>query len=243
MYKKFIYGMAILVVAMSFAFKKNQVLEIQFSHFVGDRLLQLDSTGHINALGQTFSISMFKYYIGNIRLTKTDGTTVIFPDYHLINEENEDSKIIRLLGVPDGKYQSIAFTIGVDSIHNCSGLQTGALDPTNAMFWAWNTGYIFLKLEGNAAASRSPGHFFEYHIGGFRAPNNAIRNIILPFEKTLKLKANSKPIVRIKADVLAIFKSPTVIDFSKMSVVTDFHNAGIIADNYTNMFSILRPNQ
>ena len=150
---------------------------------------------------------------------------------------------VRLLGVPDDKYQSISFTIGVDSIHNCSGLQTGALDPTNAMFWAWNTGYIFLKLEGTADASHSPGHFFEYHIGGFRAPNNSIRSITLPFEKTLKVKAKSKPIVRIKADVLEIFKSPTVIDFSKTSVVTDFHNAGIIADNYTNMFSVLQINQ
>ena len=60
MYRKSVYSMAILVVAMSFSFKERKVLEIQFSHFVGNRLLQLDSVGHVNALSQTFSISMFK---------------------------------------------------------------------------------------------------------------------------------------------------------------------------------------
>jgi hypothetical protein len=34
--------------------------------------------------------------------------------------------------------------------------------------------------------------------------------------------------------------TPTTIDLSKLSSVTDFHNATTIADNYSDMFSIMK---
>jgi hypothetical protein len=44
--------------------------------------------------------------------------------------------------------------------------------------------------------------------------------------------------LHIKADVGEILKTPTLVDFSQLSSVTDFHNAKTIADNYSDMFSI-----
>jgi hypothetical protein len=35
---------------------------------------------------------------------------------------------------------AIKFLLGVDSLKNVSGIQTGALDPAKGMFWTWNTG-------------------------------------------------------------------------------------------------------
>jgi hypothetical protein len=43
------------------------------------------------------------------------------------------------------------------------------------MFWTWNSGYIYFKMEGYSNASTEPNGKFEYHIGGFRSPNSAIR--------------------------------------------------------------------
>ena len=68
--------------------------------------------------------------------------------------------------------------------------QTDALDPVNAMFWAWNTGYIFLKLEGRSSFSKLPGNIFEYHIGGYKSPSNCIRTISLNFERPLQIENN-----------------------------------------------------
>jgi hypothetical protein len=106
------------------------------------------------------------------------------------------------------------------------------------MFWAWNTGYIFLKMEGKSKASHSPGNLLEFHIGGYKEPSNCIRRVTLQFDKPLWSAKGKQNNITIKADLSELFKTPTAIDFSKISSVTDFHNARAIADNYVDMFSI-----
>lgn len=233
--------MATLQVAMPFTgdHSGEGTLTVLFDHYVGDRVLQFDTVLYKNELGQSFTITKFKYYIGNIKLEKADGGKIPYSGYYLVNEEEPRSKMISLGHVPAGEYTGIEFTVGVDSIDNCSGAQSGALDPVNAMFWAWNTGYIFLKLEGKSPESKSPGHIFEFHIGGYKEPNNCIRTVSLSFGQSISIRPGTNKELHIKADVSEIFKTPTAIDFSKLSSVTDFHNATTIADNYMDMFSVV----
>jgi hypothetical protein len=75
--------------------------------------------------------------------------------------------------------------LGVDSIRNVSGIQTGALDPLKGMFWTWNSGYVMAKLEGSSESSNSAGNRFTYHIGGFRPGMNVLKTIdlIIPRRK------------------------------------------------------------
>ncbi|WP_316930094.1 MbnP family protein, partial [Hymenobacter sp. IS2118] len=47
------------------------------------------------------------------------------------------SQLLALKDIPVGDYQSVSFTVGVDSARNVAGAQTGALDPNNGMFWTW----------------------------------------------------------------------------------------------------------
>jgi hypothetical protein len=233
--------MATFLVAMFFTaltFGQGN-LTISFHHFVGERKLQLDTATYYNEFDQSFTVTKFKYYIGKIGLIKANGSIVKSGDYFLVNEEDSASKKIILKDLPTGEYSGINFIIGVDSIDNCSGPQSGALDPVNAMFWAWNTGYIFLKLEGKSSASKSPGNVFEYHIGGYRPPSNCIRQVSFNFSKPLKIDGAGKSVLDLKADILEILRTPSAIDFSKLSSVTDFHNTTMIADNYMDMFSVL----
>ena len=102
----------------------------------------------------------------------------------------------------------------------------------------WNTGYIFLKLEGRAPASRSSGHLLEYHIGGYREPHNCIRHIALRFKKSLPVVEGGTAHVHLNADVAAVLSGKERIDFAQLSSVTDFHNATTIADNYATMWSV-----
>jgi len=214
-------------------------LTIIFDHYVNDKILQFDTVAYNNELGQSFTVTKFKYYIGNIHLKKANGTETTYKDYYLVNEEEPSSKTINLNHIPTGSYTAIEFMIGVDSVDNCSGAQSGALDPINAMFWAWNTGYIFMKLEGKAPASTSPGNIFEFHIGGYKPPYSCIRKVLLYFDQPIPLSDTATKELHIKTDVAEILKTPVNIDFSKLSSVTDFHNATTIADNYMDMFSIL----
>lgn len=218
--------------------KKQPTLEIQFKHFVGNELLKLDSISYTNSLGQEFTITKFNYYISGIRLKRKDGNEYVSSSYFLIKEEDELSKRIQIDRIPPSEYTSIEFTIGVDSIKNCSGIQTGALDPIHGMFWTWNTGYIFLKLEGQSMASSMPNGILEYHIGGFKSPSNCIRTVSLPFtEPIIILKKETKQI-SITTDVMEILKSPVTIDFSVLPAVTTVENSQTLCNNYMDIFSI-----
>jgi hypothetical protein len=210
---------------------------VVFDHCVGDKKLEIDTTDYLNEFGQIFTITNFKYYIGKIRLSKSDGTYYNHDSYYLIREDETESKKIVLDNIPFALYTSISFIIGVDSLLNCSGAQSGALDPVNGMFWAWNTGYIFLKLEGRSPASTNPGHIFEYHIGGYKTPENSTRTISLAFEHPLVI-SDAQQSLKIITDVSEILKNPNSIDLSKTSAITDTHNAGIIADNYIDMCTL-----
>ena len=224
----------------SFKFSKPKnvpSLVIEFNHYVGHDRLILDSLMFKNEFSQSYSISKFRYYISNIKLKRKDGTEFISNEYYLIDVEDKEPKQIVI--DEQGDYSSISFTIGVDSLHNCSGLQLGALDPVKGMFWAWNTGYIFMKLEGKSPYSKSPSNIFEYHIGGYIQPNNCIRQVTLDLtEKSIQNIASDVDFLPIWVDVSEILKTPTSIDFTKLSSVTDFNNATMIADNYMDMFSV-----
>ncbi len=236
---KIIFGILfILFPCATNAQHSKGLLSIGFNHYVDSLLLKLDSTEYKNELGQTYKVGMFKYYICNIRLKKLDGKEFVSKEYFLINEDIEESKKIILNDIPEGTYSTLVFTIGVDSAHNCSGAQSGALDPTNAMFWAWNTGYIFMKLEGKAATSSAPGKIFEYHIGGYKDPNYNIRKIFFPLKENVLIEKNKTAEIKMRVNVSEILKDPTTIDFSKLPSVTDAQNGGIIADNYRDAFSV-----
>jgi len=240
MVKKIIYNILIiaaLVAAMSFSAPNNSTITIRFENYIGDKLLKFDSVFYKNKLGQSYNVSMFKYYVGNFHLTNSNGQEVVSNGYFLINQEDENSMLVTINKISPGEYNALSFTLGIDSVDNCSGAQTGALDPVNGMFWAWNSGYIFLKMEGISPLSKSTGKRLEFHIGGYKEPNNCIKIIKLELKHPIQPEENN--IVVIKADLGCLFSGSNPVDFSKLSSVTDFHNAKAIANNYSSMFSVI----
>ncbi len=217
----------------------TQNVNLRFQNKVGDMPLIIDSVNYKNELNQDFTISKFKFYISNVRFENTNGTTTAPSTSFLIDQEDSLSLSTNLISIPSGFYSSVEFILGVDSIHNVSGAQTGALDVVNAMFWTWNSGYIFMKLEGNSSFSNSPGHFFEYHIGGFKEPYNAIRKIKLTFDQPVEISKHKLIDILINVNVLEILQHPNSIDFSKNSSIVEPFQSKIVSDNYEDIFSII----
>lgn len=214
-------------------------IQISFENVVGDKILQLDSI-YTNNYEEPFSITQFKYYISNISLLDINGKkTSLGSNYFLIDHKQTESKTC-LLHIPQGEYKAISFTIGVDSVKNISGVQTGALDPANGMFWTWNTGYIMAKLEGTSPLSNVPMHRINYHIGGFKQPNNSIKTIELTLPSPIQIKSNATSTVNIEADILKWFNGKNEIKISDLPFCM---NPGVeadkIAENYANMFRIV----
>ncbi|MFM1898012.1 MAG: hypothetical protein RL577_252 [Bacteroidota bacterium] len=158
--------------------------------------------------GDSLTISTLTYYVSNLILTQMDGTQWKEENsYRLIDPQ---TNTFDLSGIPKGSYSSMTMTIGVDSLHNCSGLQEGALNPSKGMFWSWNTGYIFIRCEGQSPSSSKGA--FTYHLGGYLPPNNAIQTRTLNFGSSfLEISANSKPTLHLKSNVAKLWHGPVKV--------------------------------
>ena len=107
--KKNSLSIAFVIIALFFISAKHSdkcKLKIQIENFVGKDVLKLDSAVYKNALGQTFTVSKFKYYISNIHLKNKNGSEFIAQDFFLVNEEEIKSKQILLNDIPEGEYTS-----------------------------------------------------------------------------------------------------------------------------------------
>lgn len=195
--------------------------------------------------GDTFKVSKFNYYISNIKLLKSDLSGYVESNsYHMVKHSSPSSCIINLTGVPPGSYQSVSFMLGVDSARNVSGAQTGDLDPAVAsdMYWSWNSGYIFMKMEGTSPQSGETSKNLEYHIGGYGGVNKTQRPFKFDFGSTpITIAVNTAPTIEVNANVNALFVTPNPIDFkTRYTIVSPGPNAKLMADNYATMMSFVK---
>lgn len=209
-----------------------QGISLVFNNSVGVQPLTLNSTKYSNSKNQDFSISSLRYYISNISIADATGKIFYVDSSFLIDESKPESKRISLNNSQSGNYQSIEFIVGVDSLHNCSGAQSGSLDPLNGMFWTWNSGYIFFKLEGKSSYSNLPENLIEYHIGGYKTPNNNIRKI------NLQLDSKKTTEILLNADIEKLFSSNDEIDFTETPSITTTTKAHLIANQFSGMFTV-----
>ena len=224
-------------------------MKINFDNIVGSSDLTLNTGTYQNGSGESFSVTKLNYFVSNIRLRKEDGSEYVVPQdssYFLIQEDHPASQTITLNKVPAGNYTGLTFLIGVDSLRSAADLvkRTGILDPglNNGMYWDWNSGYIFLKLEGTSAVAPAAqnGAFF-YHIGGYGRENvkiNNLRTVTLPFKTDIaKVQADLTPTVHLTSDVLKLFNGPTTVSIAQHSSVMFDPYSTNVANNYAQMFS------
>jgi len=229
---------------------------LDFINVVGNQPLQLGTVAYTNASGELFTPTNFNYFVSNIRLIRTDGSAWVVPQdssYFLIRQTNPASQKIMLNNVPVGSYKAVSFVLGVDSLRSTADIskRTGALDPAvdhtgaNGMYWSWNSGYIFMKLEGTSpsvprdATGRSN---FRYHIGYFGGRDtktiNNLKTITVPFgTDATQVDPFRQPTVQIQADVLTIFDGITPISIKVYPEVMISPFSATVAKNYAGMFS------
>ena len=213
-------------------------LRFTFNHVVGNDPLALNTSWYKNENGDSFKVSIYKYYVTNIVLIKGDSSYNVPESYYLIDESNSGSKSFTLENIPSGAYDEVRFMIGVDEPRNTSGAQTGALDPIHGMFWDWKTGYIMAKLEGVSPQAPGTGAFF-YHTGGFKVPDGAQRSVRLKLPKKATVAPKYYPNIIFRSDVLEWFKTPNKVSIATLnSVMTQKADVKTIADNYADMFTV-----
>ena len=217
-------------------------LVLRFKAVVDTNPLEFGKT-YSNYFGEPFSVNTFKFYVHGIEMINTDSGKVFkisANNYYLVDFSDSNTTKLKL-NIQPYQYNRIGFVIGVDSARNVSGAQTGALDPAKGMFWTWNSGYIMAKLEGNSPNSTAANNTFEYHIGGFKEPDNIIKKLTLlfPFAQNIDLKPGKSSEITVTANINSWFYSPYDIKFSENPVcTTPGPLARQISENYSKMFIV-----
>ena len=133
----------------------NGKLILEFDNAYGGNDLILNTQGNTTSNNEVLKISLVKYIVSNVVLTKADGTTFTYPkskSYFIADEATAAGREFELTDVPAGDYVKVKFGIGVDEEQwklGASGQGDFLAQADKAdMMWSWAAGYKFLAFEG-----------------------------------------------------------------------------------------------
>lgn len=217
------YGTIALLWMVCTSFLDVRREELVFSGCFGTQKLVQDKKYFCTATGDSISVSMCRFYISDIVLLSGNDTAGRY-GYKLIDLFDTASASFRIPLQGAANITEIRFNLGIDSATNVAGVQGGDLDPTKGMYWAWQSGYINLKLEGRSALCYERNGEFQYHIGGYAAPHTTLRPVVLK-------SAGNGAVCRINVDVEQFFshtdlkKQPRIMSPSAAAVALSAYAA------------------
>lgn len=225
--KIFIGLLCCLFFQSAFAQEKKDSLVLRLNLKFKDETL-VQNKKYISESKDTLEIDVLRFYISNIKLQYSDATTFSEPNsYHLIDIENPNSFRIPIAKNSGEAISKVSFSIGIDSLASVSGAMSGDLDPTKGMYWAWQSGFINMKIEGKSSSCKTRKNAFQFHIGGYMKPNYAIRTIELkPINSNLE----------INVDFAELFKYIKLSENN--SIMIPGKKAMELADKAIEMFSV-----
>ena len=257
-FKNIIAAMAIAAVFVSCSNDDNDTavagtgqLKVEFDNSFVDNDLILNNQSNTTSANEVLKISLIKYIVSNIVLTKEDGTTFTYPksdSYFIVDESNSSSLVLNLENVPAANYTKVKFGIGVDKAQFDLGAtgQGDFLAEAQAadLLWSWSAGYKFLAFEGTftspTVAADTP---FMVHTGQTGTDYN-YTEITLDMPTKALVRTNITPQVHIIADLSKIIDGTNKIKLSDNNeggmgaMIMGGPNLPLITSNLNGMFSI-----
>ena len=225
----------------------NNKLTLKMSPYIGSselKFLSIITTDN----NVRITVSMFRYYVSNIRLIKSDGSEHLISNKYLLvtpSTENYD-----LGEVPIGDYKGLKFNVGIDSVTNH---QDPTIYPTTnplaiqspGIHWSWSSGYIFMMIEGSVDTTASNtgviaskkfdrGMFF--HIG----MDKFYKEVDLS-SSAFTVSNGAAKVINIKSDLNAFFNNMNLkLDAENQThTMNNMPLATKAANNISNMFTVL----
>jgi hypothetical protein len=174
--------------------------------------------------------------------------------YFLCKQDDAASRKLVIKNVPGADYNLVKFTVGIDSAKSVADIsqRTGILDPAagaSGMYWSWNSGYIFMKVEGTSP--QAPLNSFtgertvQYHTGlygGYAASAPTLNNIRQISVKSdtdfAKVSDKKTPEFHVYVDVLEMFKNPTPVSVAANPVAHGGPFSATIVNNSMDAFKL-----
>jgi hypothetical protein len=217
------------VMMCSASFTGLRSVHVSFDGMFGDQKLLQDKKYYCESKKDSISVSTCRFYISSVQLL-SNGIVQDQLDYKLIDIFDSTKTHIGFLYSSYVPITSIRFNLGIDSTTNMIGVGEGDLDPTSGMYWAWQSGYINMKLEGNSKLCSKDRGEFQYHLGGYAAPNNSLQVI------ELNLNADADNDVHVNVNVEQFFLRTDMKNLAH--VMSPSAKAVELAGHAAKMFSI-----
>lgn len=187
---RFLYLIAILKLSVyplnAQAFKTQSII---FHPTYNNLNLQMNDTFYKLNNSDSIQFESLKWYISTIELLNDN--KIIWKEensFHLLDATDKASCQLSFQIPSALPFNQISFKLGIDSITNVSGALGGDLDPTRGMYWTWQSGYINFKLEGKSNKCNTRNHAFQFHLGGYQYPFNALQSILLQVPNNEKIE-------------------------------------------------------
>lgn len=190
--------------------------------------------------GRKFNLADFRFYISNVVLIKDDGSEYPFTNKVIL--VNPTTNEYDLGDAPVGSYKGFKFILGLDSATNHSDPTIyPASNPLSiqspSIHWTWNSGYIFMKVEGQVdttlANTGTPNYDFFYHIG----MDMFKRNIDFSTEAFTIVSGSDKEI-GLEFDLLEMLSNVDMRTENETHTMNNMPLATKIADNWSSAFTI-----
>lgn len=182
--------------------------------------------------GRKIKLDIARFYMSNFRLVNGSTETPLADVYrqYVPTMEHYD-----LGTVNAGTYTGFRFDIGVDSSANFNDPSTWpdahALSSSSSTHdhWSWNTGYVFMKLEGSvdstAAMNGTTNAPFVYHVGTM----NFLRTVDLAVNFTVPESGEGE--VHLNVDIAKFFDGIDLTSEFDTHTMNNMPLAGMVADN------------
>jgi|TARA_R110002110_G_scaffold199393_2_gene410114 hypothetical protein len=219
----------ILLFAALNIFAQKEELDLRFNVKFNNEILELNKQYFLTSANDSIKIETLKFFVSDFKFLQNK-TVVdsLSKKHHLIDLENDSSTRLKGKRSNQLSFNKIKFNVGIDSLTNDSGVFGGDLDPTNGMYWTWQSGYINFKLEGKSQACPTRNNLFQFHIGGYLAPYSALRSI--------ELDILNKKITLIDLDIDTFLSNINLTETH--SVMSPNKTAVILADIFPKAFTI-----
>jgi hypothetical protein len=119
-----------------------------------------------------FTVTDCRYYISHIEAIRDDGAAIPVSDTVVLVDPGR--RVYEPGSLPRGVYRGVRFVVGLDSATNHGDPTVFAAGhplamQTPSMHWDWNSGYLFMKVEGRVDTTGKgggvPATEFFYHFG------------------------------------------------------------------------------
>ena len=215
-----------LLAAMPGGIGRAATLEIAVRHTFGGEAVLLDSLRYENAARETLSFTRVSWLASGFAIEREDGTWVEMPERYAWMDAAKRRTVVRLDGVPEGKYRALRFHIGPDAAANAGGPAKLAADhPLNAnlngLHWSWQGGYIFLAIEGRWRSGASELNGYAHHLA--RDPNRTRISLAAPLDLT------HDAAVTLDFDLGTLLNAPRPLSFEKDGAATHSRDGDPVA--------------